>query len=274
MFSLGPARPGRAVPFPARGREAKARQRARRSDSPSPWETPSPPAKKGAAAPSLGFAPGAQSGVASAGCTELFFCTEEAAAVGDAGQCPYCTKTAEVFSCITLCGIGVRFYPSLHQKFSFSLHRQAARFFSLVLKRKRNGGLDRSLLHNQTSLENTADRADIPRRRRNATLFVFGAARPKGAVPFPARGKERKARSGEGEFRCSPAPENPIPLKRPKRGPRPPLLDSPPGRRRNCMRRLYCTSILHDGAAAVGKAECVVFVPLRLKRRSALCSTG
>ena len=102
--------------------------------------------------------------------------------------------------------------------------------FSPVGK-KRNGGLDRSLLHNQTSLENTADRADMPQRRRNANLFVFGPARSKGAIPFPARGKERKARSREGEFRFSPSPENPIPLKRPRRGLRPLLLDSPPERR-------------------------------------------
>ena len=39
-------------------KEGKDTPRGRRSDSPSPLETPSPPAKKGAAAPSLGFSPG------------------------------------------------------------------------------------------------------------------------------------------------------------------------------------------------------------------------
>ena len=58
LVSSGPARPGPAVPFPARGKEPKTRQRARHFDSPLPLETLTPPTKKGAAAPSLGFSPG------------------------------------------------------------------------------------------------------------------------------------------------------------------------------------------------------------------------
>lgn len=44
--------------LPFQGNSPWARQRARRSDSPFPLETPFPPAKEGAAAPFLGSAPG------------------------------------------------------------------------------------------------------------------------------------------------------------------------------------------------------------------------
>ena len=67
-----------------------------------------------------------------------------AAAVGVAARCLFCTKLAALLLCAQQRGIGARFCPSLHQKFSFSLHRARRVSFSLVRKRKRNGGRNRS----------------------------------------------------------------------------------------------------------------------------------
>ena len=70
-----------------------------------------------------------------------------------------------------------------------------------------------------------------PYESAKQACFLFGAARPKPPHTFCSDRKYAKNCSREGGFRFPPSLKKPIPLKRPRRGPRPPLLDSPPERK-------------------------------------------
>ena len=79
-------------------------------------------------------------------CRAVLSCSAQAAAVGVATRCPSCTNPAWQLLRAGRRGIEARLYQSLHQKFSFSLHRARRVSFSLAFKRKRNGGRGRSPL--------------------------------------------------------------------------------------------------------------------------------